>query len=256
MADALVKLLNGFGYHPVWLPETGVKPPQLYNASNHKFIRRGTLKKYIPELKNVKPSSGKLADIEHKETTGKSAKAAVSFLEQALRCLGVTQVPKLDLSFAGGKELVFAFTGVTYQSVDPAVLDPLLEKIQLGAIPDKDVQGGQLHIAYRYAYAENLVMGRKDQKEFSVDLNGKLDQFVNVGAGLKVRVEKNTVVSFANPGKEPAAFAFMAGQLTKGKTHWEFHPQVTQLSAAGEVVDTKPYLVARGIVFDVEDAPK
>jgi hypothetical protein len=107
MADALVALLNGYGYQPIFLPRTGLKPPDLYTYIRRQghLIRRGSLLRYLPDHPTLEPLNGKLANIEHKQTSGKDIGAAVSFLESALRCIGIENVPKLDLRFTGGIHL-------------------------------------------------------------------------------------------------------------------------------------------------------
>lgn len=131
MADALVKLLNSLGYMPVFLPRTGLVPPELYNLVDGRLVRRGPLVKYLGSM-HLRPNTpGKMTDIEHKETSGKNIKAAVSFLEGALRCIGITSAPKLDLSFAGGTAFIFSFSGVTYEATNPSDLDFVLKKLVL-----------------------------------------------------------------------------------------------------------------------------
>src|SRR5262249_45640441 len=129
MADALVELLNSLGYQPVFLPRTGVVPPELYNLANGRLVRRGPLKDYPPAAAGLVAKDGQLPDIAHRQTTKKQLKGAVAFLERALHCLGIASVPKLDLSFTRSTELVFAFAEVTYKSVDPSQLDPVLKDI-------------------------------------------------------------------------------------------------------------------------------
>ena len=43
MADQLVKLLNQYRYQPVFLPRTGLLPPELYNFVKPSLKRRGPL---------------------------------------------------------------------------------------------------------------------------------------------------------------------------------------------------------------------
>src|SRR5271170_5830062 len=171
MADALVKLLNSYGYQPVFLPRTGIRPPELYNFANHRLIRRGPLKNYIVEVARLQLTTGAMASIEGKRTTGKHFKAAIDFLRSALAALGISSVPKLDLSFAGSSELAFSFANVTYESLEPAVLDGVLQELKIPpAIPDSYVQEGALHIAYEYIYSTTLRMSRADGSSFSTDI--------------------------------------------------------------------------------------
>src|SRR5687767_4771808 len=114
MADALVELLNSLGYQPVFLPRTGLEPPELYNfiEDGRRLLRRGPLQAYLPPGLVLPVTHGDLADIEHTQTSGKRMKAAAGFLERALRCIGITDIPRLDLSFTDARSFTFSLTGV------------------------------------------------------------------------------------------------------------------------------------------------
>ena len=79
--DKLVKLLNEYGYQPVFLPVTGLEPPELYNYASHpsRLVRRGPLTTYLTGA-TFQASDGNVAAIEGKQTTGKHMSAAVDFL--------------------------------------------------------------------------------------------------------------------------------------------------------------------------------
>ena len=102
MPDALVKTLNGLGYQPIFLPRTGVKPPELYNADRGRLFRRRPLADKLPSTAKLQLTIGRLPSIEHAESSSKSLKAAGSFLNNALQCLAITEAPRIDLGFAGG----------------------------------------------------------------------------------------------------------------------------------------------------------
>jgi len=183
MADELVKLLNSFGYQPIFLQKTGVKPPDLYQFVDNRLIRRGPLKDYDPEFGKLEETRGTLASIQHRESSKKNLDAAVDFLQNALAALGITAIPKLSLSFAGDAELVFTFSEVSYIAIDPTKIDTILQALQVPlAIPDNYVTQGLLHIAYEYAYARRLLMSRADGKQFKTDISGKVGEFIDLGA--------------------------------------------------------------------------
>jgi hypothetical protein len=71
----------------------------------------------------LNPTSGRLGDIQTAQTSGKNFGAATNFLKSALAVLGITSIPKLDLSFAGTGDFVFSFSNVSYASVDPAEIE-------------------------------------------------------------------------------------------------------------------------------------
>jgi hypothetical protein len=252
--DALVELLNSKGYHPVYLPLSGLKPPEVYTYVDGNLIRRGPLRDYLPLRAKMPPTtSGTLSKISHKQTSRKNWTAAAGFLKDALECIGITSAPKLDLSFAGGKELTFLFTDATYQAVDPSKIDQLLtnEELNTGAIPAKDIAAGNLHIIYDYAYATELKMQTSEDQAFQFDVTGaKIDGFIDLGTKGKAKGESKTTVSFKGASGQPAAFAFKAGQLKREAGKWEFYPGETLGQAfVGDEGDGIPYLMERGVVL-------
>ncbi len=89
-------------------------------------------------------------------------------------------MPKLDLGFTGAKNFSFAFTGVTYLSVDPAQLGQVIRDMTTEGIPQAYVDAGRLHVAYEYAYAQELLMSRGDKKAFSEDISGKVGAYLDL----------------------------------------------------------------------------
>jgi hypothetical protein len=256
MSDQLVTLLNRFGYQPIVLPRTELTPPELYNFVKPKLIRRGPLGDFMKEASNLEVTKGRLANLEGHLSSDKHFNAAVDFLSAALASLGISSIPKLELGFTGSKDFVFSFTNVTYRAVDPTKIDNVLQKLQVPpAIPDKYVTEGVLHLAYEYAYSTSLQMSRADQKQFSVDVSGKIGEFINLGAGGKAESHDNTIVSFSTTDTFPAAFAYRAGRLHKvSDTRWTFEPEVVMRGhkAIGETAVPPTYLPAHGVVLRVE----
>jgi hypothetical protein len=254
MADELVKVLNGYGLQPVFLPQTGIAPPQVYTYVNGKLVRVGPLAKFIKAAAKLKPSPGKVPDIKHQYTSDKNLEGAVSLLKNALSCLGIGQAPKLNLSFAGAKKFHFAFSGVTTSGVDPADFIPLLgnaaEDVFKG-VPRQRIQQGKLHIAYEYAYAEKLLLERADGLKFEQDISGQVDQFFDVGVKCKVSVQRATSLSFENTSGAAAAFAYRAGQLKYADdSGWEFYPEEVLLSARGvSAKQRRQFVPQRGVVL-------
>lgn len=186
-------------------------------------------------------------------SSNKHFDAALGFLQKALQALGVSGVPKIDLSFTGAKEFTFAFSNVTYQSVDPAVLDGILQDLDIPlAIPDDYVQMGKLHVAYEYAYANTLIMSRSDGKKFDADVSGDLGAYINVGA--KGNVELISTVSFSSSSGEVAAFAYKAGQLEKDANRWTFKPEEVLRGADGRETGETPFIPRRTVVLVAEEA--
>ena len=253
MSDALVNLLNSFGYQPVFLPRTGVVPPELYNYADHKLIRRGALARYVKDPVVFEPTTGMLGSIEGQITSGKKLDAAVGFLRNALAVLGLGSLPKIDLSFTGSHDFVFAFSNVTYQSVDPAVLDAILQGLKMPlAIPDEYVNSGAMHIAYEYVYASTLTMRRLDGRSFSSDVSGNVGEYVDAGINAKVQVSGNSTVSFLTRDEKVAAFAYKAGRLHTNGTRWTFEPEIVMRAAPGQLERKLPFVPAREVVLRVE----
>jgi hypothetical protein len=253
MADSLVKLLNKSGYQPVFLPQSGIIPPDLYNFADHRLIRRGALVNYIPEIASLSLSKRSMADIEGKQTSAKNFNAAVDFLSSALSVLGISSIPKIDLSFTGARQLSFAFTDILVQALDPAVIDQLLPKLKTPpAIPEPYVTEGALHIAYEYLYSSKLLMSRSDGGAFAVDVKGDIGSYINLGGKGKVEWKSENTISFSGASSEPAAFAYKAGRLQRIGSAWTFEPEVIAKGIAKDVAP-ESYLPARGVVLKAEN---
>jgi len=254
MSDALVKTLNSYGYQPVFLPHTGYLPPDMYSFANHKLIRHGSLQTYIKDPVTFQPTIGKLGSIEGKVTSGKNAGAAVGFLSKALSVLGVGSLPKLDLSFAGSQDFVFAFTDVTFEAVDPNILEGILQELKIPlAIPDEVVTEGDLHIAYEYAYATTVKMSRADGRNFAADVSGNIGSYVDLGVNGKVAVSGNSTVTFSSTANDPAAFAYKAGRLEKKPDgRWIFQPEIVK-NLAGSPERKWEFVPAFGVVLLAEE---
>ncbi len=115
MSDSLVKLLNQSGYQPVFLPQSGIIPPELYNYDQHRLIRRGALVNYIPEVASLALRKELMADIEGKQNQRQELRRRGDSSNSALSVLGISSVPKLDLSFTGARQLSFAFTDIVFK---------------------------------------------------------------------------------------------------------------------------------------------
>ncbi|WAC49201.1 hypothetical protein OVA03_04615 [Asticcacaulis sp. SL142] len=249
--DALVRKLNELGYQPVFLPQTNIVPPELYTYSRklRRLVRRGPLLDYFPEQTKFEMKEGKLADIAYQYTSAKGVKATTSFLENSLRCIGIEALPKLDLGFAGSNSFSFAFTDVSYRRVEVSQIDKLIQALQLGAIPQSVVNEGGIHIAYEYAYANELLMRRSDGMAFSSDVSGKVGTFIDIGTKGSVSLTSETTISFKGEPGQRAAFAYKAGFLSKEDEDsvWEFHPEETNRDEGG----AQEYVPERGVVLGV-----
>lgn len=254
MRDRLVALLNDLGFQPVFIPTTGLEPPELYNHDRGHLIRRGPLARYL-KASIPRSHTGVLPDIEHHHTSGKRLAEATKFLHNALRCIGVLPV-ELSLAALGSDDLVFAFSEVTTLRIDPADLDPLLQQLEVHAIPDEYVRGDALHIAYEYVYARQVSLRRHDGKGFDAAIGGRVHELFDLGAKGKVRIEGSTALVFSASDEVPAAFGYKAGQLRLDNDRWTFYPEIVA-TARGEASSSvqAPYLPARGVVLMGLDDP-
>ncbi len=256
MADALVRLLNQRGYLPIFLPRTGLEPPELYSFARQKneLVRWGALRQFLPQGTAFRPKSSQVSDIEHLQTSGKKQSLALDFLSRALKCVGIEGAPKLDLSFSGAEEYRFSFSGLTAKSVDPAALRTVIQGLELTGIPQRYLEMGGLHIAYEYLYAQKLLMSRSDQRGFRQDISGAVGQYLDLGAKGSVRVESETTISFSGQGGVSAAFAYKAARILQGNNGWELYPEEQMADVR---LETRPFLPARGVALGVmENADK
>ena len=196
-----------------------------------------------------------LPDIEHHHISGKRLAEATKFLHNALRCIGVLPV-ELSLPSLGSDDLVFAFSEVTTLRIDPSDLDPLMQQLEVHAIPDEYVRGCALHIAYEYVYARQVSLRHHDSKGFDAAISGRVHEFFDLGAKGKVRVEGSTAFVFSASDEAPAAFGYKAGQLRLENDRWTFYPEIvaTARDEAGGSMHA-PYLPARGVVLMGIDDP-
>lgn len=253
MADSLVRTLNGLGYQPVFLARSGIKPPELYSylRQQRRLVRLGALTNFLPAGTVLPPSTGQLGNIQTEYKTDKSFDGAISFLEQALLCIGVGAVPSIDLGFAGSREFSFAFAGVQYASVDPADLYPVIGGFEPKGLPREYLEDGRLHIAYEYAYASELLMSRGDKQAFSADVGGKLGEYFKIGAKGSVSLASKTTISFKGDPGTVAAFAYKAGRLEREHGHWTFYPE--EVSKAGLTETRQPFVAQRAVALTVEE---
>jgi hypothetical protein len=253
MADALVRELNRLGYQPVFLPRTNVEPPEIYAYSrpNKRLVRYGALREYLNGSPAIKLNGGNLGDIKYTYTSSKRVSAAVSFLENALKCIGISGTPKIDLSFTGAEEFGFSLTDVTYRSFDPAQLGRVLSDFTPRSIPSELVEQGHLHVAYEYAYAKELLMGRADKQSFATNIGANLAQYVNVGVEGEVSVASNSTISFKNKRGLSAAFAYKAGKLVREGRNWVLAAE--EISVGGALEERIAYVPQRAVVLVVDE---
>jgi len=251
--DALVKLLNADGYQPLLYPRTGLVAPWVYTYKDRQLKPRGPISDYLPDGTVIPPrDTGQLADIEHHETDTKGASAAGSFLGDALKCIGITSAPKLDLSFTDGHDVSFSFEQVTYEGLDVSKVEKLTPKLDMSTIPK--LEQDYLYIAYEYAFSGKLAMQSSSSIFASFKANAvSIGTYLDLGAQGQVKVESETKVSFAGVNGVTAAFACKIGRLEKQGRKWFFYS--TEDGGQGFLAPgkPKPFLLERGVVLRVEE---
>ena len=98
MADALVRELNRLGYQPIFSAHR-CDAAELYTYTREvqRLVRRGSARQ-VPAGSQTDPADKEhFGDINYNYTSEKKLDAAVSFLETALKCIRMGQLPKLDL---------------------------------------------------------------------------------------------------------------------------------------------------------------
>jgi len=116
-------------------------------------------------------------------------------------------------------------------------------------IPPSYVDAGSLHIAYEYAYANELLMSRGDKKAFSTNISGDVGSFIDLGVQGAVSVASTSTISFKNAKGLSAAFAYKAGRLAREEGKWVLYPET--VSKVGLTEERTPFLPQPGVVLHV-----
>ena len=254
MADALVDWLNDHGYQPFAMSRTNVDPPDVLTVVGRDMEFWGRLHKFYmkeegKQIPKFNSSSGRSDDIEYEHTSRKNIRLAVSCLESMLKCIGLTAVPKIDLSFCGESRLTFSVSGVTYRRVDPVDLDQFFQRFSQRNIPDAYVTQGALHVTYEYLYAERLLMQMESGKQFKADAEGDIGSYVDLGVNGEVKILDRTTLEFTSKNGDAAAFAFKSGRLLRADNKWEYFIHESALSGPEEHRQ-RPWIPARGELLD------
>ena len=252
MTDALVAALNRAGFQPVFMPYTNILPPELYNFARRptgpRLVRRGPLSAYLARPVRFTVARSELPDVTHVSTTRKDLRASVDFLRQCLLCLGITAVPRMDLTFAGTESLLFRLKDVHSMRVDPAEIDKAITRLNTDAIPQNYVDHGFLHIGYEYAFARSITIHRADGRAFASSVNLDVASFIDTSGGVSVvRSSAETITISATADQPVPAFAYKAGRLQRDD-RWYFYPNEIRRDGS----EPLPYLIRRGSVLFVE----
>jgi hypothetical protein len=253
MADALVSVLNKDGYQPIFLPRTGLVPPDvmLYRRENRRIVRYGALASLASAAGKLKLHPSNVAPFEGRNTSGKDAAASLGLLGRVLQAIGLGAVPKVDIGFASNQELVFAFHGVSSLGVTLLELRKILATVKLEGLPADRVDAGDAHIAYDYLYARQLVIKRADGQEFDLGVKGKVEEFFDVAAKGKVKQTSRLSITCEADGDNLPAFAYRAARLLRREDGgFDVLGEQTRLA---EGAAPAPYVPQRGVVLDVEE---
>jgi hypothetical protein len=239
MSDQLVATLANFGYQAIFLPGTGYIPPDLYTYRGGsgkiptRLVRHGPLSSYLDgsERDQFDLNQRKVSTIKGVYTSSKNSGGSLDFLSRSLACIGIPALPKARIGIDLGKAIVFSFDGVTSKAIDPAEIEKVLGRLILkGRIPSDQIEDGDVHVAYEYLYAKQLVMARADGGTFTGDVAGKIGDWVNLGsAKVNVKVRRQTTISFEVTGSgEAPAFAYKAGQIVPSDDGFSLRVEVVK----------------------------
>ncbi|MEC4682532.1 MAG: hypothetical protein VST70_02470 [Nitrospirota bacterium] len=100
----------------------------------------------------------------------------------------------------------------------------MVDFLDLNLLSPQDVEDGNLHVAYNYAYAESLEMRSDDGGEIKAKLSGgKIEDVYEVGAKADMKVKKADELIFKRKGGVRIAFAYKCGRLIRSKGSFLLH---------------------------------
>lgn len=223
--DRLVRLLNSFGYQPIFARD-GLVPPSLFtferSTKGYALRLRGDLRKYCPNSAHFYARPSKLStELSGCTTSSKDLRASVKFLERLLACIGITTVPKLNLGFAKSSKLSFSLSGLTTKGVQPADIEPHLDEIMFDRLPPDLLQDGKVWVAYEYLYVSRVVIGREDRRAFHFEGQAKLSEYLDFGgsAEAELTTEGKIVVEPTQPSEIACAARAARVQETDGRRY-------------------------------------
>lgn len=257
MPDAIVTRLNELGYQPIFLPLTGIVPPEVYGSGEGRLSRYGPLIDYVRDNREVSltPHDSETPDITHLYTSRKKFSATLQFLAAALRCLGVSFTPEFSLSGLRDTHLVFAVSGLTARSVSPGRIQQVLGWLDPSLARHIGPDGGGLHIVHEYLYAERLQIRRVSARKGSVEGTLTPADFGELKVDASVTQEDDHTLAFAPVSGARVAFAYRAGWLRRDGSLWTFLPQIVRGATAG-APRHGPYIPYPGQTLWVEANPE
>lgn len=248
--DPFIKLLNNYGYQPIFAQRTGLEPPDVYAFVRKQLLRLGPLISFLNAPVHLEYHTGVIVDLEGRQTDKKSDAAASSFLSSALQALGFNA--SAGFKFAQDSDLVFTIKGVNFSSVDPVHIARFIESFSLpSTFPEDYGLYGRLHIAYEYAYSSTLQISRMDGGVLSGEAKALAD-VLDIKGNVDIKLDAKQRVTLTNRQKSPVAFAYKAARLTKVDDTWILEPGESTRSTepTGAI---KPFVLARGLVMQVVD---
>jgi hypothetical protein len=215
LTDNLLTWLNKRGYQPVFVPGTGVSPPELYLGDEGRLTRFGPVADLLPHgVQLPAPARGKLPDIHLQRTSRKVVKGAARFLANALRGLGVQGAPSFRSAFQDTGDFVFSLSGVTFVEVGLTALLKVVPEMNASLIPPSLREGTDFHIAYHYAYAGALEMRRANGAKFEAGVVGlEIEKIFEAKGSAQVSLHDGEVLRFRAAKGPPVAFAYKSARL-------------------------------------------
>ena len=250
MSDELVRVLSKGGYQPIFLPRTGVQPPEVYGVVEKRLVRHGPLQSYVRGAADLQRKTGHLPEIEAHRTSKKGANASAKFLLRALSCIGVDGL-RADLGLDSSEKLTFSFVDVTFEMVEPADIQRLFTQTLRVQFPRHLLRTGTAHVVYEYLFARRLRIVRERSQNTAFTLGASLTK--ELEGAISVTNESDSSFVLSSPNPIHAAFAFRAGLVLEEGSSLAFYPEVTKALMGGEDAGLTPYMPFRGMVAPVVD---
>jgi hypothetical protein len=256
MSDSVIAALSAQGYQPIFLPETGLSPPDIYvfDKNQKKLVRYGPLSGYAREARRIVPKPHKTPSFGNVTTRALETTTTMSLMRRLMRLIGLGGA-KVEASFhfAGDSRFRYEFREITVKAVDRHEVQPIVRELKFHNILDSLVTDGSVHLVLEYLYAKRIVMRLADGSDFDAHVTADVEKLVQAAASGRVHREGKGFLTFEAEGEEGAAFAYKALQvfLYDGKLDIGLGAKTL-----GEPADKEPapYIPAPGEFLDVEEA--
>lgn len=253
--DPLIRFLNKHGYMPIVVPRGGLLPPTVYTLEDDRYV---LIRSLVTLLDGHADLARKLetqplpaADLERELQSKRGGEVSIGFLGKILAMLGLGGNPKIKAALNAGDDTRFEFEGVQIRSVEPGLVLEIVNQLPPDTLERAGLAGGKLHIAYEYLYARKVAIGAGDRIKGGFKAGADVAEVAKVGVSIEGNRTRAELASYN--GKEPVAFAFKVGKLTRRAGRFDFKWQAEPgMAFAPDEDGPKPYLPRSGQVYEVK----